>query len=183
MANLSNSSKIIAEIDKKANRTELHTYTPWTWININNNDEVSINLQPWIWIDINWNEISASWMVILKYWISTWADFIAAYNKHMLVYCRASRETNPATWTQSRLAFMAYVDNEDNPTDVEFQYYRTVASKNITNQWDEVYIYELNQSTWWKVTKRNTFTRITVWAWLTSSYSWWVLTISLDTGE
>lgn len=120
-------------------------------------------------------------MVILKYWISTWADFIDAYNKQMLIYCRASRETNPATWTQTRLAFMAYVDNETTPTDVEFQYYRSMASKNITNQWDEVYIYELNKTTWWKVTKRNTYTRITASDWLTSSYASWVLTIKNDT--
>lgn len=58
MANLSNQGKLIAEMSKKANAEDIHTYTAWTWIDITN-DEVSIDLDAWIWIAINWNEISA----------------------------------------------------------------------------------------------------------------------------
>lgn len=176
MSNLTNSDKLISKMESKADRTELHTYTPWTWIDITN-DEVSIDLQSWIWIAINWNIISASWMVIMKYWISTRDDFIDAYNKQMLVYCRASRESNPATWAQTRLAFMAYVDNETNPTEVEFQYLRSNATKNATTQWDEVHIYWLRKTSWWYYIKRNCYTRIVAWDWLSQTYSSWILTI------
>jgi hypothetical protein len=65
-------------------------------------------------------------MVILSYGNSTWNDFINAYNNHVIVYCRASSNANPATGSQTRMAFMAYVNNATNPTNVEFQYYRSV---------------------------------------------------------
>jgi hypothetical protein len=42
---------------------------------------------------------------------------------------------------------MAYVNNETNPTEVEFQYYRTLSSHTEANQGDEVHIYTLNKST------------------------------------
>ena len=67
-----------------------------------------------------------SGMTILLYGHSTWQDFITAYTKKHVVYCRASSQSNPATGSQTRLAFMAYVNNADSPTEVEFQYYRSV---------------------------------------------------------
>jgi len=67
-------------------------------------------------------------MVILSYGNSTWNDFINAYTSNKIVYCRASSNSNPATGSQTRLAFMAYVNDADNPTEVEFQYYRSVSS-------------------------------------------------------
>lgn len=67
-------------------------------------------------------------MTILSYGSSTWNDFITAYNANKVVYCRASSNSNPATGSQTRLAFMAYVDNATTPTNVEFQYYRSVSS-------------------------------------------------------
>jgi len=36
-------------------------------------------------------------MVILSYGKSTWNDFIEAYNNNVIVYCRASSNSNPAT--------------------------------------------------------------------------------------
>ena len=67
-------------------------------------------------------------MSILAYGKSTWADFISAYNSNSVVYCRASSASNPASGSQTRMAFMAYVNNADAPTEVEFQYYRSVSS-------------------------------------------------------
>jgi len=58
-------------------------------------------------------------MVVLSYGSSTWSDFINAYNNHVIVYCKASSNSNPASGAQTRMAFMAYV-NADPPTNVEF---------------------------------------------------------------
>jgi hypothetical protein len=60
-------------------------------------------------------------MVILSYGSSTWNSFIDAYNNNVIVYCRASSDSsNPASGSQTRMAFMAYVNNETTPTEVEF---------------------------------------------------------------
>ena len=128
----------------------------------------------------NWNVTSNfPWMTILSYWHSTWQDFLDAYNNNAIVYCRASSNSNPATWSQTRMAFMAYVNNAESPTEVEFQYYRSVSTKSATNQWDQVYVYKLTKTTWRTVETRNTYTKIVAGTWLTTSYSGWVLTISL----
>ena len=92
-------------------------------------------------------------MVILSYGHSTWNDFIEAYNNNVIVYCRASSQTNPATGNQTRMAFMAYV-NSTPPTEVEFQYYRSVNQHTGAQMCDQVYIYKLNQNTGWSVTIR-----------------------------
>lgn len=127
-----------------------------------------------------WNVTSNfPWMSILSYWNSTWQDFINAYNTNAIVYCRASSNSNPATWSQTRMAFMAYVNNAENPTEVEFQYYRSVSTKSATNQWDQVYVYKLNKTTWRAVQTRNTYTRIVAGTWLNGVWNNWVLTISL----
>ena len=75
-------------------------------------------------------------MVILSYGTSTWDDFIDAYNKHAVVYCRASSNTNPASGAQTRLAFMAYINANPPTTEVEFQYYRSVSSHSATQMSD-----------------------------------------------
>ena len=42
---------------------------------------------------------------------------------------------------------MAYVSNANNPTNVEFQYYRSDKDKNGTNnQTDEVFVYTLSSN-------------------------------------
>ena len=88
-----------------------------------------------------------SGMTILAYGKSTWSDFITAYTAKHVVYCRASSASNPASGSQTRMAFMAYVNNAESPTEVEFQYYRSVNSHNVTQQGDQVYIYKLNKNT------------------------------------
>ena len=69
-----------------------------------------------------------SGMTILSYGTSTWNDFLTAYRANHVVYCRASSNANPASGSQTRMAFMAYVSDATNPTNVEFQYYRSVSS-------------------------------------------------------
>lgn len=101
-----------------------------------------------------------SGMTVLSYGISTWNDFITAYGLNHLVYCKASSGSNPASGAQTRRAFMAYVNNDATPTEVEFQYYRTLSTHTETNQGDEVHIYTLNKSTGWKYTVRKTYTKI-----------------------
>ena len=78
--------------------------------------------------DLNNDSGFITGMTILSYGSSTWNDFITAYNANKVVYCRASSNSNPASGSQTRLAFMAYVDNAASPTNVEFQYYRSVSS-------------------------------------------------------
>ena len=119
-------------------------------------------------------------MYIMSYGKSTWNDFIEAYQKRMVVYCRASSSSNPATGSQTRMAFMAYVNNAENPTEVEFQYYRSVNQHTITQQGDQVYIYKLNKTNGWTVTIRNAMSKIAVGEGLNLTYDNGVLTISLN---
>ena len=93
-------------------------------------------------------------MVILSYGNSTWADFEAAYNNNVIVYCRASSNSNPKNGSQTRMAFMAYVNNETTPTNVEFQYYRSMSSHSGTQMGDQVYVYKLDKTSGWSVTVR-----------------------------
>ena len=119
-------------------------------------------------------------LTILAYGKSTWSDFITAYTKQCVVYCRASTGSNPASGSQTRLAFMAYVNNETNPTEVEFQYYRSVNQHSITQQGDQVYVYKLNKNNGWSVIVREAMSKIAVGAGLNMTWSNGVLTISLD---
>lgn len=82
---------------------------------------------------------------------NAWAKFLTAYKAKQIVYCRASSNANPATGSQTRKAFMAYVDNAENPTNVEFQYVRSVGTKTAAQPVDQVLIYKLtsaNGGTW-----------------------------------
>ena len=94
-------------------------------------------------------------MVILSYGNSTWDDFEAAYNNNVIVYCRASSNSNPATGSQTRMAFMAYVNNSTTPTEVEFQYYRSMSSHSATAMGDQVFVYKLTKTGGWSVTTRD----------------------------
>ena len=121
-------------------------------------------------------------MTILSYGKSTWNDFIAAYQSNTIVYCRASSNSNPASGNQTRMAFMAYV-NSNPPTEVEFQYYRSVSSHSDSQQGDQVFVYKLNKNTGWSVITRQSFTKIVAGTGLSSSYSNGVLTLSSTSSQ
>lgn len=117
-------------------------------------------------------------LTLLSYGNSTWNDFITAYNNNAIVYCRASSNNNPATGSQTRLAFMAYVNNATNPTEVEFQYYRSVTTHTDSQQGDQVYVYKLNKTNGWSVTVRSAFSKVVAGTGLSSSYSSGTITLN-----
>ena len=118
-------------------------------------------------------------MEILSYGSSTWNDFITAYNAKKVVYCRASSNSNPASGSQTRLAFMAYVNNASTPTEVEFQYYRSIGTHSASQQGDQVFVYKLTSGGTWTVTTREATTKIVASTGLQQSYSNGTLTVSL----
>lgn len=118
-------------------------------------------------------------MAILSYGNSTWQDFMDAYTAQKVVYCRASSNSNPASGSQTRLAFMAYVNNATTPTEVEFQYYRSVSTHTASQQGDQVYVYKLNKTNGWSVTVREASVKVVAGTGITASYSNGVITISL----
>ena len=122
-------------------------------------------------------------MEILSYGSSTYADFLAAYQAKKIVYCRASSNSNPATGSQTRLAFMAYVNNAATPTEVEFQYYRSVSSHSANQQGDQVYVYKLTSANKWTVTVRESYTKVVAGSGLASSYASGAITLSMDATE
>ena len=121
-------------------------------------------------------------MTILSYGISTWNDFVTAYNSNSIVYCRASSAADPSSGSQTRLAFMAYVNNASSPTSVEFQYYRSVSGHTASQQGDQVFIYRLTSAGVWSVETRNTFTQIAAGTNMTSSYANGTLTLNATGG-
>ena len=118
-------------------------------------------------------------MEILSYGNSTWDDFISAYTAQKVVYCRASSNSNPASGSQTRLAFMAYVNNASTPTEVEFQYYRSIGTHSASQQGDQVFVYKLTKTGGWTVTTREATTKIVASTGLQQSYSNGTLTVSL----
>ena len=112
---------------------------------------------------------------------NAWAKFIAAYNAGSIVYCRASSNSNPASGSQTRKAFMAYVNNETNPTSVEFQYVRSVSSKTSSQPVDQVFVYTLTNTDGgtWSVASRNMAPKIAAGTGINVSYSNGTYTISL----
>lgn len=119
-------------------------------------------------------------MFIAAYGKSTYAEVLDAYKKNNIIYCRAASGSNPASNNQLRMAFLAYVNQEETPTEFEFQYYRSVATHSNTQQGDQVYIYKLNATTGWNFSVREAYTKVVAGEGLKSSYSNGVITISLD---
>lgn len=187
------------------------TYTAWIWINIDANNEIS-NTLPWptiaatapsnstewaLWYDTtndvlmahDWTAWKEAWtqMKVLSYGNSTWQDFLDAYNENAIVYCRASSNSNPASWAQWRMAFMAFVSINSwtwLPTSVEFQYYRSRSDHNTqANQLDQVFVYTLTSASWWtwSVTERNTWAKAVAWTWINLTFGSGNMTISADT--
>ena len=111
---------------------------------------------------------------------NAWAKFIAAYQGHKIVYCRASSNSNPATGTQGRKAFMAYVNNAENPTEVEFQYVRSVSTKTSSQPVDQVFVYKLTSASGgtWTVQTRDMGPKLAQGTNTTVSYSGGTYTIS-----
>ena len=123
--------------------------------------------------DGTWKDTAAK-LVEMSYGESNaWAKFIAAYNAGSIVYCRASSNSNPASGSQTRKAFMAYVNNAENPTNVEFQYVRSVSSKTDSQQCDQVFVYTLTNASGgtWSVASRNMAPKINVDSTLTKTFS------------
>jgi hypothetical protein len=104
---------------------------------------------------------------------NAWAKFIAAYNAGSIVYCRASSNADPGTGSQTRKAFMAYVNNAANPTSVEFQYVRSQSSKTDSQQTDKVFVYTLKNTSGgqWSVASRNMGPKINVSGPITKTFS------------
>lgn len=117
-------------------------------------------------------------MEILSYGNSTWQNFIDAYNANKVVYCRASSNSNPASGSQTRLAFMAYVNNATTPTEVEFQYYRSVSTHTASQQGDQVYVYKLNKTNGWSVTVREASVKVVAGTGLSGTYSNGTMTLT-----
>lgn len=109
-------------------------------------------------------------MTILSYGKSTWQDFLDAYHANKIVYCRASSNANPASGSQTRMAFLAYVNNETSPTSAEFQYYRSVSAHTASQQGDQVYIYTL-KSTGWSVLVREASVKVAAGTGINMAYS------------
>ena len=107
--------------------------------------------------DGTWKDTTAKLVEMSYGESSAWAKFIAAYNAGSIVYCRASSNANPGTGSQTRKAFMAYVNNATSPTSVEFQYVRSVSSKSSSQPVDQVFVYTLTNSNGgtWSVATRD----------------------------
>lgn len=131
-------------------------------------------IEPAWWSD--WKRLGEQ--VILSYGNSTWDDFYNAYIHNAVVYCRASSNNDPATGSQTRMAFMAYVNNGTDPTEVEFQYYRSVSSHSDLQQGDEVFVYKLVKNSGWSVTKREASSKIAVTSPIAKNYSNGTITLS-----
>lgn len=130
--------------------------------------------------DGTWKDATAK-LVEMSYGESNaWAKFIAAYNAGSIVYCRASSNANPASGSQTRKAFMAYVNNATSPTNVEFQYVRSVGSKTASQPVDQVFIYTLTNSNGgtWSVTTRDMAPKLAAGSNATVSYSSGTYTVS-----
>lgn len=110
-------------------------------------------------------------MFFASYGNTTYAQVLAAYQAKEVVYCKASSGSNPASGSQNRLAFLAYVNNSETPTNFEFQYYRSVSSHTATQQGDQVYVYNLNSTSGWSVIVREAYSKVVAGTNLESSYS------------
>ena len=109
-------------------------------------------------------------MYIASYGHSTFAEVLEAYENRKIVYCRASSNSNPGTGDQSRMAFLAYINNPSSPTEFEFQYYRSLSSHSATQQGDQMYVYKLNKNSGWSVTIRESYSKVIAGTGLDSSY-------------
>lgn len=123
--------------------------------------------------DGTWKDTTAK-LVEMSYGESNaWTKFINAYNAGSIVYCRASSNSNPGSGSQTRKAFMAYVNNAASPTNVEFQYVRSQSSKTDSQQTDQVFVYTLTNASGgtWSVATRNMGPKINVSGPITKTFT------------
>ncbi len=134
---------------------------------------------PYVWEEVG---TGGGGLVTLSYGTSTWQDFLDAYNAGEIVYCRASSGSNPGVGDQTRMAFMAYVNNPTTPTEVEFQYVRSVSSKTAAQPCDQVFVYKLTSTGGgtWTVEARNVTYKVSAGTNVTTSYSNGTVTINAD---
>ena len=123
--------------------------------------------------DGTWKDTTAKLVEMAYGESNAWAKFIAAYNAGSIVYCRASSNSNPASGSQTRKAFMAYVNNAASPTNVEFQYVRSASSKTDSQQTDQVFVYTLTNASGgtWSVASRNMGPKINVSGPITKTFT------------
>lgn len=123
--------------------------------------------------DGTWKDTTAKLVEMAYGENNAWAKFIAAYNAGSVVYCRASSNANPGTGSQTRKAFMAYVNNATSPTSVEFQYVRSQSSKTASQQCDQVFVYTLTNASGgtWSVASRDMAPKIVTGTGMTSTFT------------
>lgn len=165
---MSNQTDLMTALGAKANSADLATVaTSGSYDDLSDKPDIMAGLT-----EMSYGESNA------------WAKFITAYRAKQMVYCRASSNANPATGSQTRKAFMAYVNNAENPTEVEFQYVRSVSTKTASQPVDQVYIYKLTSANGgtWTVQARDMGPKLAQGTNTTVSYSNGTYTISATGG-
>ena len=132
--------------------------------------------------DGTWKDTTAKLVEMSYGEANAWTKFLNAYNAGSIVYCRASSNANPATGSQTRKAFMAYVNDASSPTSVEFQYVRSVSSKTSSQPVDQVFVYTLKNTNGgtWSVDSRDMAPKIAAGTGISVSYNNGTYTISLE---
>lgn len=80
--------------------------------------------------------------VVLKYGVSTWAEFQEAYRKNAVIFCLNG----------SRMGIIGYVT----ATQVEFNYYRSIQRHTASLQADQFLVYKLDENSVWSSSQRDT---------------------------
>lgn len=183
----------VAEIDLtgKANVSHTHLVTDITnfptlatvAVSGNYNDLTNLPSIPTKTSDLVNDSDFMNGMYIASYGTSTYAEVLDKYKHNHIIYCRAAGGTNPAGASKQRMAFMAYVNNQDTPTEFEFQYYRSMNAHSNTDQGDEVWVYKLNKTSGWSYITRKTYTRIVAGTGLSGTWSNGVLTLTGFDGD
>lgn len=118
----------------------------------------AIDLAPGVQTSLGKADTALQSLTVLSYGTSTWADLQAALAKNAVVFCLASSNSNPATGTQSRRAFLAYLTD----TEAEFQYYRSMNNHTYSQQNDQIFVYKLTSAGVWSVETRNANMKIVI---------------------
>lgn len=116
------------------------------------------------------------------YGTTTFAKVFAAFKAQQVLYCRASSQSDPSVGSKLRLGYLAYLNDQNSPSEFEFQYYRSVSTHTDGAQGDEVYIYKISNTNGWTFTKRYTYTRMAAdGTTINSNYDGGRMTFSLNT--